>query len=788
MAHHQQNNHDQMHDMQISSTTALSLNPSQTFATEEEDLGADNDEPPDRPIQFSKVANSGSQKSGSELGGPLSPRYRKASLLTQALTSPELMPLSDAEAPLLTSDGGMTSPARTTTPSPPLPALAHANLAPLEAKDLLSPEAGRDTVHLPQGPGIDRAQEGKVEEGLGRRRCISFACAQTKSSQTPEDRSAKETATPEQSTPTAVPPKRPCMLRFACPMKPFRAELKDNANPQQTKKPHQPQKPPQTAEPRQFDKPQQTDMTRQDLTSSQTPIRSPTPHRKAVSTTVTGAQEDTRATTESSAVLGIDIAPRLLSPSISTQDRRLQFNRVDFQKSEATRFHEFAGSFAEGEEWANEQTAFRQKITINDTLRKENAIRKIAEEVEEEAREEDEEVYENGDDDLDEVSDDGNESDDEEGFADSDDESDGGSIYQFWTPGNNTAATSMEHLERLRPVSQRVASESSIESAVKESLKRVESSHTDGKQGQKTGHSKKGTRSGTSDFPDSSDFMVGTIDEDQPLEEEYLSRLKQRERSKQKIIPQDIDPSFPTSDPDAENDEDDEPEDDDEDGGREAPNLQTKRTSATDGSESSDDSRQSSSRSKRTIPNPSPRRLHSPPPPPSRHLFGQAVHRLHSPPPAHRKLMSPPSSRRPSLSGSPCRSKGINITRLAQRPNLTHTTSLPRTPNPFWGLHRRSQSNGSDTPSASTSPKTSTQTPQDIHRRGPIEIVQGLENKRQRRKEKFWRHQCSKAHAGKEKERRCQPGKGAQRMREVGLVMADRFKGYKQGTKLVLSV
>lgn len=793
MAHHQQSNHDRMRATQIAPATSPPRNLGKSNPTDEDEAGADVDEPPDRPLKFSKMANTGSQSSGPEPGYPTSPHYRKASLLTQALTSPELLPLSDAEAPVLTSDGGMTSPARTSSPSPPLPALAHATLTLLEPKDFLSTTQGQDPTKYPIGPDIDSTQEGKVEEGLGRRRCISFACAQIKPSQNIGDKTAKGVATPERLVPAAVPSKRPCMLRFACPMQISRPELLNSINSQQSNKFLQTERASPTELPQPSGKLHQAEVIQRDSTGSQPTARSANLQQKAPSKLVSGDEQSAQISGESSTANGSYATPTLSSPSITSQDRRLQFNRVDFQKSEATRFHEFAGSFTEEGEWANEQTAFRQRITINDTLRKENAIRKLAEEAEEEAREEDEDVYENVNDDLDEASDDGNETDDEEGFADSDDESEGGSTYQFWTPGNNTTATSTDHIERFRPISQRVASESSIESVVDETFQQDGSSQIEGKQVRKKARSRTGARLGANDLPDSSDFVVGTIDEDQPLEEEYMSRMKRKERSKQKIIPQDIDPSFPTSDPEAENEDDDEPEDDDddEDEDREMAEVQNEGALVTDGTESSDNhhpaDRHSSSGSKRAIPNPSPRRLHSPPPPPRR-LFGQADHRLHSPPPAHRKLMSPPSSRRPSLSGSPSETRGIDITRLAQRPNLTHTTSLPRTPNPFWGLHRRSHFHGPDTPSAGTSPKTCTQTSQDTHRRGPIEIVQGLENRRQRRKEKVWRHQCSKAHAGKEKERRCQPGKGAQRMREVGLVMADRFKGYKQGGKLVLSV
>jgi hypothetical protein len=117
---------------------------------------------------------------------------------------------------------------------------------------------------------------------------------------------------------------------------------------------------------------------------------------------------------------------------------------------------------------------------------------------------------------------------------------------------------------------------------------------------------------------------------------------------------------------------------------------------------------------------------------------------------------------------------------LAQRPQLTHTKSLPRTPNPYWTEHRRSQLEARRL--ADEGEETATD---DVHNRGPIDIVQGLERKRQRRKEKFWKQHCRHAANNKDKERRCQPGKGAQRMREVGLEMSERCKGYGQRLQLV---
>ncbi len=765
MVDYQQNDHD--HSQGIFAATSAHSSAGKHIV-DGEDIGADNDEPPDGQMKFSKVANAGSHDFSSDPVQSTSPRCRKASLLTQAFASPDLGPLSDIEAPVLTSDGGLTSPARTNTPSPPLPTLRQININPIGPKELLNVQHEQESVKLNQVTGADRTQEVKVEEELGRRRCISFACLQKNTLQAADDKSQRKVPQQNEITPTtAVPQKRPCMLRFACPMKPSHSKTQENFEADGRKR------------------------FSQDRAKCQTNFKATSPSKLTRENTRLVNPADREASHNANASNTSKVTtPSILSTSVNSQDRILPFNRIDFQKSEATRFHEFAGPFADEGEWADEQTAFRQKITINDTLRKENAIRKLAEEAEEEAREEDDDLYENEADSLDEASDDGNESDDEDGFADSDDESDSGSAYRFWTPGLTTAATSTDHIKNFRPVSHRTISESSVESVIGANFPWDQSSQTDGKKVRKGMHVQRGSRSNPSDLPDSSDFVVGTIDEDQLFEEEYLSRMKHKERMKQKLIPQDIDPSFPTSDPEAEGDDDDDAENGDDGEEQDVQVAESDASPAGDSLQSSEEldssKEQASPDPNRTVPNPSPRRLHSPPPP--RRLFGQAVRHFRSPPPLHRKLISPPSSRRPSLSGSPDKTSRINIARLAQRPNLTHTASLPRTPNPFWHLHGTSERREIGTPSTGTSPKTLSLVAPDNHRRGPIEIVQGLENRRQRRKEKLWRQQCSRAHAGKERERRCQPVKGAQRMREVGLVMADRFKGYKQDTKLVLSV
>ena len=774
MAHHQQRNHERIHTAKrMSSGNGLHNSANQSTSGDDEPV-SDDDEPP----HFSKLITPTLQETGIEHRyKALShlQRSRKESLLTQALlTSPELTPLSDAEAPVLTSDGGLTSPARTTTPSPPPPVINHGGFASLISSDSTVPAKGPigDGMQLTETACTDRSRETKVEEGLGRRRCISFACGRQTATQNQNGQlKTGQTDTPVPFNPVATP-RRPCMLRFACSTKPPQNVISKNGNTLKSVENNTPPKAESVVP--------LSDVSLKD-------------RRNLVSTAKTSPVKDT------------------FPPLVSTQPWKSQvFNRIDFQKSEATRFHEFAGPFNAEDEWINEQTAYRQKITINDTLRKENAIRKLAEEAEEEALEEeaDEELhgYDHSnafDDELDihgrlfsdAASDGGNETDDEEGFAASDDESDGDSDYQFWTPGFTTAATSTDQLEHIRLAGRRTASESSIDCS-----KDVKIEPTQTKKHPGT-HRSPRMRPGTPELPDDAEFVVGTLDEDRPREDAFMSCLEERRRAKHKHVPQDIDPSFPTSEPDADNDDDDDDEDEDEkDDDEKATQVHNEPEwfmgqPESSGEEHVDFQRNGlpSTKASDSL-TPSPNRMQSPAPkrstmyrsPPPRRLFGHSTHRLRSPPPMHRKLTSPPSSRRPSASGSPHKPHGVTMPHLAQRPNLTHTTSLPRTPNPFWDQHRRSRFHGSDSPLVCTLPKSIGPAPMELHSRGPIDIVQGLENKRQRRKDKFWRQHCR--NAGKEKERRCQPGKGAERMRELGLEMADRCKGYGQRPQLVLSV
>jgi hypothetical protein len=67
-------------------------------------------------------------------------------------------------------------------------------------------------------------------------------------------------------------------------------------------------------------------------------------------------------------------------------------------------------------------------------------------------------------------------------------------------------------------------------------------------------------------------------------------------------------------------------------------------------------------------------------------------------------------------------------------------------------------------------------TTRQTHVRGAIDIVMGLEQKRQRRKEKFYQKYC--ARKDKAQTKRPPPGQGAERMRELGLFMAGKAGGH----------
>lgn len=766
MAHHQQpwcffTIHDD------SFQTGLRL-PKEVPRTDDEESVTDLDEPPDENICFARLNSNNPAK-------PSIGRYNKAptlhqrgtsSLLTQALlTNSELFHSSDTEFSLLTANGGLSSSAHPISPDPPPthPTAATEQSPIVGTQTCKETVSNKPTIKLLAQPEEcrDKPAEKAVEAGLGRRRCITFACGRQAASISTRITSPAETGG-DISKPIFAS-KRPRQLRFACPMKPS---------------------------------PRAVGIIESDKMHSdtlQTPNLSLYQHNMPHSYSGRHQHPGPSSANERSANGNTSVDLQ----SIRNRQKPPVSNRMKLELSEATRFHEFAGLFDVDDEWINQPMASRQKITVNDTLRKENDIRRLAEEADDESLEDygdhDAESLNNLDklDDVndfesdDEASDGGNESDNEKGFAGSDDDSDQGPQYEFWTPGVTTAATSLDYMEHIRPISQRFASDSSLDSLIKphEKTAGYKFSNKRSRDSQRNRKSPK-MRPGTPDLPDSTDFVCGTLDEDRPLEAAYLSCLEERRRSKHKLIPQDIDPSFPTSDLEADEDEAD-------DKGL----LSDEHTWVVGHPDNSDEefSKRKSKDDSRKLgrsPMPSPKRARSPAPRrgiihrslPPRKLFGQSPGDVRSTSEFHQKLHSPPSTRRTSFCKSPRQQfHGIAVSHLAQRPHPTHTTSLPRTPNPFWRQHREDRNNDSDATSTAASP-----TKADLHGRGPIEIVRGLESRRQRRKEKLWRQHCR--YAGKEKERKCQPGRGAERMRELGLEMANKAREYGHKGDLILSV
>jgi hypothetical protein len=451
--------------------------------------------------------------------------------------------------------------------------------------------------------------------------------------------------------------------------------------------------------------------------------------------------------------------------------------------SEATRFHEFAGSEEESDDWTQERTCHRQPLTVQDTLKIENNLRQLGEEAEDDEMEEEEaeeqmQAIEDVDDIDDEdedadnqslvdstgyVTDEGFHTDDEEGFADSDDESDAGSDYAWWAP----AAASRERLEHIRPSTRHSESGSSIGSF--SSTKVFPSKTPKALKRSKTNPIE--FRPRTPELPDSTDFVCGTLDEDRPLEEAWLSCRNQRRLANHRPCPQDIDPSFPASDPEL--------EEEDEEGYEDVVHMDDSDHHFLIHGHPEDmsdiDARQPRSViPKKRSPALSPKRMRSPPPakravlhhsPPPRRLFGHSPRRMHSPPP-RRPLRSPPPSRRTSFTTE--RTYDVNATpiALAQRPHTERgASSLPRN-GPLF-IQRHNYFHKSEVNSDNEGDETQTDA---LPTRGAIDIVKGLEKKRQRRKEKLYEKHCRMRAKSKStaKQPVILPGMGAEKMKKMG--------------------
>lgn len=702
------------------------------------ELGEDLDDPPDQRALHATTMH---HEEDLALRRP-SLLGRRESLLTRALkSSPEISPtephpalhdstysyrsyphsnISGISTAELTSDGGMTSPSIANSPSPPLPPQMMGRHAAMTGKKDVAPKVK-----------IAGANETSVEANLGRKRCISFACRlkpDEPNGQNPPAPPAPRSSPPTtQDLPTQEPPqppKRQSTLTFVCP-------------------------------------------GRQSAVS-----RERSPARKlAFRSKCRGSP-----------------APIARRPSSDRPDRSKEVTAVTipkgvptsglgkFEESEATRFHEFASSVGEDDEWVTKSTEYAEKITLDDCMKKENAIRRLGEEAEEEAQDEedeDDDVEDLADDDStvhDFSSDDGNESDNEAGFADSDESDD--DVSEFWAPSAVASESNAQPLNGFAPAMQRRASNISVDSMTDDHQKWLPApvQRSTGRRAWKVLR----MRPGTPNLPDSTDFVCGTLDEDRPLEAAYKSCMEQRRLSKQVLIPQDIDPSFPTSDP-----EDNEDLEDVSHGDLDDFVFEQHTRARADSSV------------RNASPRHSPKRMVSPPPP--RRAGRLSPKRLKSPPPRVRGKSPSPEKSMPSedMDDMPTIQcpRGVNISHLVQRPGLVRTKSLPRTPNPFFTSLDDSHRWHGIQPLAESPELEHSRTRESLHTRGPIDIVEGLEKKRQKRKEKFWRQHCRKA-AKEQMVRRPIPGKGAERMKELGLEVAERCRAYGVGqdAQLVLSV
>lgn len=621
----------------------------------------------------------------------------------------------------LTSDTGFTSPSRPSTPSPPLPEMTMLRFNDERVADPKQVSLLGAAVRL----------QARAEEAP-RKRSIQFACGGKPAAQDPTPR-----AQPMVKTPSAQEaPRRPC-IKFACPARPAST---------------------QNTPPRNID----IHASRADRTPK---AESPSTPRR--SSTLTFA---------------VPAAPQPTTPRRHSMSRPkfLRANSSDLA-TDGSQFHEFARGTTREDDWIRrESDAMGAKLTINDTLTKENHIRRLATEAEEEALEEEEELdnddedaaFDNDEDDEDDDDDDnedeldvdieddedeedededsdGYHTDEETGFADSEEEDEDDDMA-LWTPSAKTVVHISSGTPQVRrPSLHERKSDSSITtlSSQQRTIRR-----------EKPRRPKQ--RDEAPDLPDSTDFVCGTLDEDRPLEEAYLSCLAARRTEKLRLIPQDIDPSFPAS------------ESEDEGEGEIFNPVHHSSDEEDFLHGKMEDLHHERDRRRRKSEHASPKRFRSPAP--KRHLSplpkarGRSPKRLfdrHSP----RKAKSPAPARKPLLTplGSPrCGQVKFN---LAGRPGLTQTKSLPRAGAMCLQRKQARQKIMHDS---------------DVHVRGAIDIVKGLESKRQRRKEKFHQKYCNRARRGQIPERKPIPGRGTERMRELGLLMA----GKKDQGHYVISV
>ncbi|CAK7200751.1 hypothetical protein SEUCBS139899_003450 [Sporothrix eucalyptigena] len=806
----------------------------------EEDAAADVDEPPDHAQQTAAAA---SQQEMSVACHTFQktvvyrPRERTESLLTRALQSQSEDETADnhiaasglyprrrrsitsntsmASTAGFTSDTGITTPPRTNSPSPRLISLGFAPV------NVPSKSSAVDTTPKPASTAQDTKTADSQQQVLQKKRCISFACGAVKPSQAAEPASppAKVTKTPgPDDTPKAVyaqlaqpaqmtevpklaEPKRSC-IRFVCPARPSEAQK------------------PQLSTLK-ADAPENRKLSARRPSPAPEP-KSPTAMRKLLRRNSAGRSP--RSVTRSSASRQSSHSP------IATRSKKYYNAEPGDLNKESSRFHEFASDAPLEDDWLrHDKVTVQQRLTIDDTLKKEMAIRLLGREAEEEAEQEEEDenddeddVAEDDDDDDDDDDDedddedddadendtvegdnehldgrfsgyssggeDGYNTDNETGFASSDEEDDG---LVLWTVNQSGRARREHNFDNDHstlhqggsPVFRRLSVDEHSDSS---GFIAGRAMRQDRPKNRELVNSIR--RPATPELPDSTDFVCGTFDEDRPLEEAYQSHIAARKRGKVHVIPQDIDPSFPTSDP--EDNSDDEP-------------VKYKRGQQAHGSADErfweiedihhDQADRADIRRKKKAE--SPRRCRSPPPPKARgrspaprRLFDHQspTRRLKSPAPkaipvpimasSHARIVSPPAS----LVDADGEISHPPFPALAFKPGLTQTKSLPR-PSAIFRHQIQQQANVAAGHAQPSKPfrrhkaNSLAGAKQPRHVRGAIDIVKGLEQKRQRRREKFQQKHCDRARKGQVPERRTQRGEGAERMREVGLLMAGKI-------------
>lgn len=744
-----------LHENATSNVLAWSSHAANVESAADEEAGAEADEPPDSNLIRQRMSPDFRRTYVTK------PKENHASLLTRALQSASEGETADstparsttssasrrrrsitsevsmASTADLTSDTGVSTPARTNSPSPRLVSVGFAPMslekhhgAPVHIVGSVPrkcvPAYSLNKDRSSTKPLSSAAPKDPAVHNIEKKRCISFACTAK-----PKDDAAKA---PTQPAPAVAPqPRKPC-IKFACPAKPERQIML--------------QTPPQ---------------------KERLVIPGAIEESGSVSTVVSTPSTIRKPRSPVAARRMRPVTPQRTAKSPAPPRKKYITASSDELQREDFHFHEFASDHPHEEDWIRREirdiTAGRKKVTLDEILKKENDIRRLGKEAEEEAEQEEAEDEEQddledelGDDDAENLEDedeleqdveddqsgygsdddfsDGYNTDEDLGFADSDDEEDDDLVLWTLTAGQTTS-TAVDATPVFRSASPGALSDSSAYSATKA----VRSKHS---------RQRSVPRPMTPELPDSTDFVCGTMDEDRPMEEAYLTRITERKQEKLRLIPQDIDPSFPTSEP--EDEEDDEDLHSNHDSGEpiwlhgELEELHDERQDRR--------RRKTEVSPKRMRSPPPPKRYHSPPPKargrsPRRLFDRSSPKRIKSPAPAHH-----PKS--PAVSFANTANAIAFDKSLAARPGLTHTKSLPR--GAYFPGHiktgKRCKSNAVN--KATTG-----------HMRGAIDIVKGLEQKRQRRKEKFHQKYCDRARKGQIPEKKAKAGEGAERMREL---------------------